>query len=106
MLSGGEKQRVVIARTFIKGAPILLFDEATSSLDSLTESYLLESLRATFQSQTTLFIAHRLSTIQDADVIFVMENGRIIEEGSHRELIDKGKLYKYMWENQTAKKSV
>ena len=106
MLSGGEKQRVVIARTFIKGSPILLFDEATSSLDSLTESYLLESLRATFKSHTSLFIAHRLSTIQDADVIFVMENGRIVEQGSHRELIENGNLYRYMWEKQTAKMNV
>ncbi|KAI6649602.1 ATP-binding cassette sub-family B member 7, mitochondrial [Oopsacas minuta] len=103
MLSGGEKQRVVIARTFIKGSPILLFDEATSSLDSLTESHLLESLRATFKSRTSLFIAHRLSTIQDADIIFVMDNGRIVETGSHRDLIEYGQLYRYIWENQTAK---
>ena len=104
MLSGGEKQRVVIARTFIKQAPILLFDEATSSLDTLTESHLLESLRATFKSQTSLFIAHRLSTVQDADVIYVMDNGRIVETGSHRGLIERGGLYREIWENQTVKK--
>ena len=104
MLSGGEKQRVVIARTFIKQAPILIFDEATSSLDSLTESHLLESLRVTFKSQTSLFIAHRLSTIQDADFIYVMDNGRIVETGSHRDLIDRGSLYREIWDRQTIKK--
>src|SRR5919109_1009366 len=96
-LSGGEKQRVAIARTILKNPCILVFDEATSALDSKTEKIIQAELRQVAQNHTTLVIAHRLSTIIDADQILVMEQGRIIERGSHRELLDLGGAYARMW---------
>ncbi len=96
-LSGGEKQRVAIARTVLKNPCILVFDEATSALDSKTEKTIQAELRQVAQNHTTLVIAHRLSTIVNADQILVMEEGRIIERGSHRELIDLGGAYARMW---------
>lgn len=100
-LSGGEKQRVAIARTILKNPPILLFDEATSSLDTATEQAIQKTLREISSNTTTLIIAHRLSTIVDADIILVMESGRIVERGSHQELIAKQGNYWKMWQLQS-----
>ncbi len=99
-LSGGEKQRVAIARTILKRPPILLFDEATSSLDTATEQAIQKTLREISSDTTTLIIAHRLSTVVDADEILVMEHGRIIERGSHHDLLKKKGRYWNMWELQ------
>ncbi|WP_199052988.1 ABC transporter ATP-binding protein/permease [Aquitalea sp. ASV15] len=99
-LSGGEKQRVAIARTILKNPPILIFDEATSALDSRTEKAIQQELAAISANRTTLIIAHRLSTIVDVDQIIVMEDGRVLERGSHRELIEHGGRYAEMWHLQ------
>ena len=99
-LSGGEKQRVAIARTLLKNPPILLLDEATSALDSRTEQDILATLRRVSADRTTIAIAHRLSTIADADIINVMEAGRIVESGSHPELLRRDGLYAEMWNRQ------
>jgi len=96
-LSGGEKQRVAIARTILKNPAILVFDEATSSLDSKTERAILEAIREISAGHTSLVIAHRLSTVVDADRIFVLENGGIVESGSHRELLALNGTYHHMW---------
>ena len=96
-LSGGEKQRVAIARAILKNPRILIFDEATSALDSATEQAIQEELARIAQGRTTLVIAHRLSTVMDADQILVLEGGRIIERGSHRELLEAGGAYARMW---------
>jgi ATP-binding cassette subfamily B protein len=99
-LSGGEKQRVAIARAILKNPKILVFDEATSSLDSHSEQVILESLRRVARDHTTLVIAHRLSTIVDADNILVMESGRIVEQGDHANLLEQRGLYARLWELQ------
>ncbi|NQY99896.1 MAG: ABC transporter ATP-binding protein/permease [Bdellovibrionales bacterium] len=104
-LSGGEKQRVAIARALIKKPQILLFDEATSSLDTHTEQGILASFRGISKNYTTLTIAHRLSTIVDADEIIVLEDGKIVERGNHTELLQKGAVYKAMWDSQVHEKS-
>lgn len=96
-LSGGEKQRLAIARVILKGSPILIFDEATSSLDSKSEKVILEALSTVAQTHTTLVIAHRLSTITDSDQILVMDKGRIVEQGTHASLLAKSGLYADMW---------
>ena len=96
-LSGGEKQRIAIARTVLKNPAILIFDEATSALDSKSEQAILQELKSVALNRTTLVIAHRLSTIVDADQILVMDQGRIIERGTHRELLNKGDAYAQMW---------
>ncbi len=101
-LSGGEKQRVAIARTLVKNPPIMLFDEATSALDSRTEQDILETLHAVGANRTTLAIAHRLSTVADADTILVLDDGRLVESGSHRALLARGGLYADMWARQQA----
>jgi ATP-binding cassette subfamily B protein len=100
-LSGGEKQRVAIARTLLKNPAILVFDEATSALDSRTERVIQEELEAIARSRTTLVIAHRLSTIVHADQILVMDHGRIVERGTHAELLARGGAYAAMWEIQS-----
>ena len=99
-LSGGEKQRIAIARAVLKQPKILIFDEATSSLDSRTEQAILEALGKLAANHTTLVIAHRLSTIIDADEILVMEDGQIVERGHHGELLNQNGLYAQMWEFQ------
>ncbi len=99
-LSGGEKQRIAIARTLLKNPCIMIFDEATSSLDSSSEKAILEALDEAAQNHTTLVIAHRLSTIIDADNILVLNHGRIEEQGSHQQLLSAGGLYAQMWRLQ------
>jgi ATP-binding cassette, subfamily B, heavy metal transporter len=99
-LSGGEKQRVAIARAILKQPRILVFDEATSSLDSHTEQAIQQTLSEVAENHTTLVIAHRLSTVVDADRILVMEQGRIREQGTHRALLEAGGHYAAMWDLQ------
>ncbi|MCC5957349.1 MAG: ABC transporter ATP-binding protein/permease, partial [Natronohydrobacter sp.] len=101
-LSGGEKQRVGIARTLLKNPPILLLDEATSALDTQTEQSIQDSLRAMGQGRTVLTIAHRLSTVVDADRIIVLEDGHIVEEGPHEVLLAQGGKYAAMWARQSS----
>src|SRR5207248_6071046 len=96
-LSGGEKQRVAIARVILKAPKILVFDEATSALDTKTERDIQASLAEVSADRTTLVIAHRLSTIVDADEILVLDGGRIVERGHHRELLLRGGVYAAMW---------
>jgi ATP-binding cassette subfamily B protein len=99
-LSGGEKQRVSIARTILKAPPILILDEATSALDSFTEHQIQEALKKVSENRTTLVIAHRLSTVVDADEIIVLDKGQVAERGTHRELLSEGGLYAAMWNRQ------
>ena len=99
-LSGGEKQRVAIARVVLKAPKILVFDEATSALDTKTEREIQASLAEISADRTTLIIAHRLSTIVEADQILVLDNGRIVERGDHRELLAHGRVYAAMWARQ------
>ena len=99
-LSGGEKQRVAIARVILKNPRILVFDEATSSLDSHSEKLILESLQDLAQKHTTLVIAHRLSTIIDSNNIIVLDQGEVVEQGRHQQLLDKQGLYAHLWQLQ------
>jgi ATP-binding cassette subfamily B protein len=99
-LSGGEKQRVAIARTILKGPPILLLDEATSALDSHTERDIQDALDRVSKNRTTLVIAHRLSTIVGADEILVLDQGAIVERGTHQQLLAQSGLYASMWNRQ------
>jgi ATP-binding cassette subfamily B protein len=105
-LSGGEKQRVAIARTLLKNPPIVIFDEATSALDSANERAIQTELRAAAQNKTTLVIAHRLSTVVDAHEILVMDAGRIVERGTHHELLALGQQYARMWAMQQSARTL
>ncbi len=105
-LSGGEKQRVSIARTILKRSPILVFDEATSSLDSKSEQAILKSLREIARDHSSLVIAHRLSTIVDADRIMVLDQGQIVEQGSHDDLLARGGHYAQLWHAQQKQREV
>uniref|UniRef100_A0A4W6E3X9 Iron-sulfur clusters transporter ABCB7, mitochondrial n=1 Tax=Lates calcarifer TaxID=8187 RepID=A0A4W6E3X9_LATCA len=103
-LSGGEKQRVAIARAILKNPPILLYDEATSSLDSITEENILSSMKDMVKDRTSVFIAHRLSTIVDADEIIVLNEGKVAERGNHHTLLSTpGSLYADLWNTQNSK---
>ena len=103
-LSGGEKQRVSIARTLLKDPPILILDEATSSLDTKSESMIQDALETVAANRTTLVIAHRLSTVADADLILVLQDGQIIEQGTHFKLLEQNGLYAEMWHLQRKEK--
>jgi subfamily B ATP-binding cassette protein MsbA len=101
-LSGGQRQRVAIARAMLKDAPILLLDEATSALDTDSERQVQEALRVLMRGRTTVVIAHRLSTVVDADLIYVLDGGRVIESGSHGELLARGGTYARLYALQVA----
>lgn len=96
LLSGGERQRIAIARAILKNAPILILDEATSALDSQSENYIQKSLKKLMKGKTVIAIAHRLSTLKEMDSLVVMDKGKIVEQGSHDELLArKGAYYKF-----------
>lgn len=102
-LSGGERQRICVARAFLKDAPILILDEPTSSIDSKTESIILDALDRLMAGRTTFMVAHRLSTIRNADLILVLDHGEIVEQGTHDDLLEINGLYKHLHEVQTAR---
>ena len=102
-LSGGQRQRIALARAFLKPAPVLLLDEATSALDAVTEASISKSLKKLCENRTTIVVAHKLSSVEDADIIFVMDNGSLIEQGTHLQLMKKNKMYAEMVRTQKTK---
>ena len=102
-LSGGEKQRISIARAMLKKSPIILLDEATSSLDADTENKIQKAINELTKNKTTIVIAHRLSTILNANKIYVIENGKILEHGTHDDLLKNSQTYKNFYEKQLRK---
>ena len=103
-LSGGQKQRIAIARVFLKNPPVVIFDEATSALDTQTEKKVQKTLDELAKNRTTIIIAHRLSTVRNADVIYVLDHGRLLERGSHDELMTRHGKYFALYEAQKKKK--
>ncbi len=101
-LSGGQRQRIAIARAILKNAPILILDEATSQLDSVTEMLIQDRLWDLMHDKTALVIAHRLSTLLHMDRILVFDQGRIVEDGTHAQLLAHGGLYKKLWDSQAS----
>jgi hypothetical protein len=99
-LSGGERQRISVARAFLKDAPILILDEPTSSIDSKTETVILDALERLMEGRTTFMVAHRLSTVVDSDLILVVNHGEIVEQGDHDELVASGGLYRELYDAQ------
>ncbi len=100
-LSGGQRQRIAIARVLLKNAPILVLDEATSALDSEVEAAIQSQLQLLMQGKTVIAIAHRLSTIAMMDRLVVLDKGRIVEQGTHAELVDTGGIYSQLWHRQS-----
>ena len=100
-LSGGQRQRVAIARAILKDAPILVLDEATSALDSESEALIQDALVKLMKGRTSIVVAHRLSTIASLDRIIVLEDGKIVEQGTHQQLINKQGAYQHLWSRQT-----
>jgi ATP-binding cassette subfamily B protein len=100
-LSGGQKQRTAIARAVLRGAPILILDDALSSVDTLTEDRILQGLSGMFHGRTVILISHRVSTVRHADEILVLEHGRVVERGSHSELVGAGGYYSDLVARQT-----
>jgi ABC-type multidrug transport system fused ATPase/permease subunit len=99
-ISAGERQRISVARAFLKDAPILILDEPTSSIDLKTESIILDALDRLMMGRTTFMIAHRLSTIRKADLLMVMDRGRVVDQGTHEELLERDGLYKQLHDIQ------
>src|SRR5262249_14933156 len=100
-LSGGERQRISVARAFLRDAPILILDEPTSSIDSKTEAVILDALDRLMAGRTTFLIAHRLSTIRRADMILVLDHGRLVEHGTHHDLLERRGLYRQLYDMQS-----
>jgi ATP-binding cassette subfamily B multidrug efflux pump len=100
-LSGGQRQRIAIARVILKDAPILVLDEATSALDSEVEAAIQDSLTSLMEGKTVIAIAHRLSTIAALDRLIVLQEGRVVEEGTHAQLLERGGLYARLWARQS-----
>jgi ATP-binding cassette, subfamily B, bacterial len=100
-ISGGERQRIAVARAFLRDAPMLILDEPTSSIDSRTEAVILEALERLMEGRTTIVIAHRLSTLRAVDDVMVMNEGRLVQRGTHDELVDQQGIYRELWEAQT-----
>ena len=104
MLSGGERQRVAIARAILKNAPVLILDEATAALDSESEQYIQKSLKKLMKGKTVIAIAHRLSTLKEMDRLIVMDKGKIVEEGTHDDLLKKHGAYYHFYQMQSLNK--
>jgi ATP-binding cassette subfamily B protein len=105
-LSGGQRQRISIARAILKDPPVLILDEATSAVDNETEAAIQRSLFKISKDRTTIIIAHRLSTIRHADRIFVLDQGELVEEGTHEELVNRGGIYNQLWKVQSGEITV
>ena len=104
-LSGGQRQRLSIARAVLKDPPILVLDEATSAVDNETEAAIQRSLERIAVGRTTIVIAHRLSTVRNADILFVLDDGRLVEQGTHEQLVERGGIYASLWRVQTGDRS-
>jgi len=100
-LSGGQRQRLAIARALLRRPEVLIFDEATSHLDTATERAIQENLRGVLAGRTVVLVAHRLSTVKEADLIYVLHQGRVVEEGSHRQLLTRDGWYATLWRAQS-----